>query len=284
MNTEIKLRPHQRNAIARSLYGGNTLLAHVVSSGKTFEMVTSAMESKRLGMCSKSLFVVPNHLTGQIGREFMQLYPSANIMVADKKDFEPRNRKRFIGKIATGEYDAAMGYLKNNGTIKNTDSERYNLSINSEAKVGEWLTFGGRGRVMCIVSNQSFVDYDGGYTSGIERAFYMMSNEHPFSTPYLQDGKTYGGTQALYLSGPKAGLPIVDTRNPFPDLYNGKNETTTNFLKGNVYVTLHLFEGLILSAHYSGQYWHRNIDNYNQLATCYTDLNRSNSVDRKSVV
>ncbi|WP_442899641.1 Eco57I restriction-modification methylase domain-containing protein [Eubacterium sp.] len=108
MNTEIDLRPHQRNAIARSLYGGNTLLAHVVGSGKTFEMVASSMESKRLGMCSKSLFVVPNHLTGQIGREFMQLYPSANIMVADKKDFEPKNRKRFIGKIATGEYDAVV--------------------------------------------------------------------------------------------------------------------------------------------------------------------------------
>ena len=108
MTTEIDLRPHQRNAIARSLYGGNTLLAHVVGSGKTFEMVASAMESKRLGMCSKSLFVVPNHLTGQIGREFMQLYPSANIMVANKKDFEPKNRKRFIGRIATGEYDAVV--------------------------------------------------------------------------------------------------------------------------------------------------------------------------------
>ncbi len=108
MTTEIDLRPHQRNAIARSLYGGNTLLAHVVGSGKTFEMVASAMESKRLGMCSKSLFVVPNHLTGQIGREFMQLYPSANIMVADKKDFEPKNRKRFTGRIATGEYDAVV--------------------------------------------------------------------------------------------------------------------------------------------------------------------------------
>ena len=108
MNTEIELRPHQRNAIARSLYGGNTLLAHVVGSGKTFEMVASAMESKRLGLCTKSLFVVPNHLTGQMGREFMQLYPSANIMVADKKDFQPKNRKRFIGKIATGEYDAVI--------------------------------------------------------------------------------------------------------------------------------------------------------------------------------
>ncbi len=108
MNTEIELRPHQKNAIARSLYGGNTLLAHVVGAGKTYEMVASAMESKRLGMCTKSLFVVPNHLTGQIGREFLQLYPSANIMVADKKDFQPKNRKRFIGKIATGEYDAVI--------------------------------------------------------------------------------------------------------------------------------------------------------------------------------
>ncbi|EJP18899.1 SNF2 family N-terminal domain protein [Peptostreptococcaceae bacterium AS15] len=108
MSADISFREHQKNAIARSLYGGNTLLAHVVGAGKTYEMVASAMESKRLGMCSKSLFVVPNHLTGQIGREFMQLYPSANIMVADKKDFEPRNRKRFIGKIATGEYDAVI--------------------------------------------------------------------------------------------------------------------------------------------------------------------------------
>lgn len=108
MSTDITLRPHQKDAIARVLYGGNTLLAHVVGAGKTFEMVASAMEAKRLGMCTKSLFVVPNHLTGQIGREFMQLYPSANIMVADKKDFEPKNRKRFIGKIATGEYDAVI--------------------------------------------------------------------------------------------------------------------------------------------------------------------------------
>ena len=108
MSTDILLRPHQKNAIARILYGGNSLLAHVVGAGKTFEMVASSMEAKRLGMCTKSLFVVPNHLTGQIGREFMQLYPSANIMVADKKDFEPKNRKRFIGKIATGEYDAVI--------------------------------------------------------------------------------------------------------------------------------------------------------------------------------
>ena len=108
INPEIQLRPHQLNAIARTLYGGNTLLAHVVGAGKTFEMVASAMESKRLGLCNKSLFVVPNHLTEQIGREFMQLYPGANIMVAKKKDFEPNNRKKFIGRIATGEYDAII--------------------------------------------------------------------------------------------------------------------------------------------------------------------------------
>ena len=108
INPEIQLRPHQLNAIARTLYGGNTLLAHVVGAGKTFEMVASAMESKRLGLCNKSLFVVPNHLTEQIGKEFLQLYPGANILVATKKDFEPANRKRFTGKIATGEYDAIV--------------------------------------------------------------------------------------------------------------------------------------------------------------------------------
>ena len=108
INPEIKLRTHQVNAIARSLYGGNTLLAHVVGAGKTFEMVASAMESKRLGLCNKSLFVVPNHLTEQIGKEFLQLYPGANILVATKKDFEPANRKRFTGKIATGNYDAIV--------------------------------------------------------------------------------------------------------------------------------------------------------------------------------
>ncbi|WXZ93086.1 DEAD/DEAH box helicase family protein [Fusobacterium nucleatum] len=108
INPEIKLRPHQLNAIARTLYGGNTLLAHVVGAGKTFEMVASAMESKRLGLSNKSLFVVPNHLTEQIGKEFLQLYPGANLLVATKKDFEPANRKRFTGKIATGEYDAIV--------------------------------------------------------------------------------------------------------------------------------------------------------------------------------
>lgn len=108
MNSGIILKDHQKNAVARTLYGGNSLLAHTVGAGKTFEMIASAMESKRLGMSSKALFVVPNHLTGQIGRDFMELYPGANIMVATKKDFQPKNRKRFIGKIATGDYDAVI--------------------------------------------------------------------------------------------------------------------------------------------------------------------------------
>lgn len=108
MNPEINLREHQRNAVAHTLYGGNTLLAHVVGAGKTYEMVASAMESKRLGLCQKSLFVVPNHLTEQWGTAFLELYPSANILVATKKDFEPKNRKRFTGRIATGDYDAVI--------------------------------------------------------------------------------------------------------------------------------------------------------------------------------
>ena len=108
MNPEITLREHQRNAVAHILYGGNTLLAHAVGAGKTFEMVAAAMESKRLGLCNKSLFVVPNHLTEQWAAEFLQLYPSANILVATKKDFETKNRKRFCGRIATGDYDAVI--------------------------------------------------------------------------------------------------------------------------------------------------------------------------------
>ena len=108
MNPEIELREHQKNAVAHILYGGNTLLAHAVGAGKTFEMTAAAMESKRLGLCTKSLFVVPNHLTEQWAAEFLQLYPAANILVATKKDFEMKNRKRFCGRIATGDYDAVI--------------------------------------------------------------------------------------------------------------------------------------------------------------------------------
>lgn len=108
MNPEIKLRPHQINAIAHIMYGGNTLLAHTVGAGKTFEMVAAAQESKRLGLCNKSLFVVPNHLTEQWASEYLQLYPAANILVATNKDFETKNRKKFCGRIATGDYDAVI--------------------------------------------------------------------------------------------------------------------------------------------------------------------------------
>ena len=108
MNPEIELREHQKNAVAHILYGGNTLLAHAVGAGKTFEMVAAAQESKRLGLCKKSLFVVPNHLTEQWAAEYLQLYPAANILVATKKDFETKNRKKFCGRIATGDYDAVI--------------------------------------------------------------------------------------------------------------------------------------------------------------------------------
>lgn len=108
MNPEIELRKHQKNAVAHILYGGNTLLAHEVGAGKTFEMVAAAMESKRLGLCQKSLFVVPNHLTLQWANEFLRLYPGANILVANKKDFETANRKKFCARIATGDYDAVI--------------------------------------------------------------------------------------------------------------------------------------------------------------------------------
>ena len=108
MNPEISLREHQRNAIAHVLYGHNTLLAHEVGAGKTFEMAAAAMESKRLGLCQKSLFVVPNHLTEQWASEFLHLYPNAKLLVTSRKDFEPGNRKTFCSRIATGDYDAII--------------------------------------------------------------------------------------------------------------------------------------------------------------------------------
>ncbi len=108
MNSSIKLKKHQKDAIMHTIFGGNTLLAHCVGAGKTYEMIASAMESKRLGLCNKSLFIVPNHLTSQTGTEFLKLYPNANILVADKKDFEEKNRKLFTSRIATGNYDAII--------------------------------------------------------------------------------------------------------------------------------------------------------------------------------
>ena len=108
MNSDITLKEHQKNAVARALYGGNALLAHCVGAGKTYEMITIAMEGKRLGLHHKSLFAVPNSLTEQMGRDFKKLYPAANILVATKKDFEPKNRKELFAKIATGEWDAVI--------------------------------------------------------------------------------------------------------------------------------------------------------------------------------
>ena len=108
MNSDITLKEHQKNAVARALYGGNTMLAHCVGAGKSYEMITIAMEGKRLGLHTKSLFAVPNSLTEQMGRDFKKLYPAANILVATKKDFEPKNRKELFAKIATGEWDAVI--------------------------------------------------------------------------------------------------------------------------------------------------------------------------------
>ena len=127
MNPEITLRKHQVNAIARILYGGNTLLAHEVGAGKTFEMVAAAMESKRLGLCNKSLFVVPNHIIEQFGKEFLQLYPSANILITTKKDFTTANRKKFCSRIATGDYDAII--------ISHSQFEKIPMSIERQATI-----------------------------------------------------------------------------------------------------------------------------------------------------
>jgi TonB-linked SusC/RagA family outer membrane protein len=162
----------------------------------------------------------------------------------------------------------SLSYLKDDGIIKNSDSERYSLTLNNETKVNDWLKLGGRARLMRKTTTDAY--------QGIERVIYMMANGHPFSTPYLQDGKTYGGTQTLYLSGEKAGQPIVDTRNPFPDLYNGQRQRINSFMKGNVYATIDFMKGLSLTTQYSGQYNMNNNDRYNQTAFCYTDLNGSN--------
>ncbi len=137
MNPEITLRKHQVDAIARILYGGNTLLAHVVGAGKTFEMVAAAQESKRLGLCQKSLFVVPNHLTEQWAAEYLQLYPSANILVATKKDFEAKNRKRFCGRIATGDYDAIIiGHSQFEKIPVSIERQRYLLEQQMDEIIG----------------------------------------------------------------------------------------------------------------------------------------------------
>ena len=127
MTPDIELKPHQKNAVAHVLYGDNTLLAHCVGAGKTFEMTAAAMESKRLGLCQKSLFVVPNHLTEQWASDFLRLYPGANILAATKKDFEPANRKKFCSRIATGDYDAVI--------IGHSQFERIPMSLERQERL-----------------------------------------------------------------------------------------------------------------------------------------------------
>ncbi|WP_417175298.1 DEAD/DEAH box helicase family protein [Adlercreutzia sp.] len=124
MNPEIELRPHQRNAVARILYGGNALLAHEVGAGKTFTMAAAAMELRRMGLCSKPMFVVPNHLTGQWASEWMRLYPAANLLVATKRDFERQNRKRFCARIASGDWDGVI--------IGHTQFEKIPVSVDRQ--------------------------------------------------------------------------------------------------------------------------------------------------------
>ena len=129
MTPDIELKDYQKNAVAHVLYGHNTLLAHCVGAGKTFEMVAAAMESKRLGLCQKSLFVVPNHLTEQWASDFLRLYPGANILAATKKDFQPANRKKFCSRIATGDYDAVI--------IGHTQFEKIPLSAERQVAIIE---------------------------------------------------------------------------------------------------------------------------------------------------
>lgn len=172
-----------------------------------------------------------------------------------------------MGNKTSNTY-VSINYLKQNGIVKNTDATRYGITVNNTTKINNFLDIGARIRYTRKISSQPY--------DGISRVIYMMANGHPFSTPYLQDGKTFGGTMALYLSGPKAGQPIVDTRNPFPDLYNGQNASTNNFVKGDFFATLNLAKGLKLTAQYNGQYRNQLSDRYNELHFCYTDLDLNN--------
>jgi TonB-linked SusC/RagA family outer membrane protein len=172
----------------------------------------------------------------------------------------------------------SLSYLSNEGTLRNTSSERYSLTINNETKIKEWLRIGARARL------QRREDLAPGYApassisasgSGVNRAFYLAGFGYPFATPFLEDGKTFGATQAIYLSGDLAGLPVVDTRNPFPDLYNGEATTLNNFFRGNVYATVDFTNWLHLTVNYSGQYTGNTLDVYNTPNYCYTGLDGS---------
>ncbi|MDR1919215.1 MAG: TonB-dependent receptor [Tannerellaceae bacterium] len=163
----------------------------------------------------------------------------------------------------------SLSYMANNGIMYQTSAERYSLNLNNETKINNWLRIGARARMQRRVNLEPA---GMGGTSGINRALYMVANGHPFAPPYLQDGKTFGASQAVYLSGERAGQAIVDTRNPFPDLYNGEQRTSNNFFRGNVFGTLTFMEGLALTANYSGQYTNNTRDRYNQPIYCYLDL------------
>mgnify|MGYP000968901315 CR=1 FL=1 len=162
----------------------------------------------------------------------------------------------------------SINYLKQEGIVKNTDSDRYGITVNNNMKINDKIDIGTKLIFTRKISNQPY--------EGIDRVIYLMANGHPFSTPYLEDGKTFGGTMALYQSGPRAGQPIVDTRNPFPDLYNGENRYTNNFVKANFSATYKMTDYLNLTAQYSGQYNNNTRDRYNELHFCYTDLELNN--------
>lgn len=196
-------------------------------------------------------------------------YPSTNYFdeVFRSSFTTQHNLSATVGSKKSTSY-ISLAYLQNDGIVKNTDSERYSLTLNNETKVSDRLKLGGRARIMRKTTTEPY--------EGINRVIYMMANGHPFTTPYLQDGKTFGGSQALYLSGDRKGQPIVDTRNPFPDLYNGERKSINTFMQGTAYASLDIIDGLILSAQYSGRYNNNNQDKYNQSAYCYTDLEGSN--------
>ncbi len=242
--------------------------------GRRFDLITDSPEYMRLWntafVNSGGSPLFPDNVINafETGNDPYK-YPSTNYLdeVFHSAFTTQHNLSINTGSKSTSNY-ISLSYLDQDGIYKNTSSNRIGLTMNNSTIVNKYITIGARGRFMRSVREEPY--------DGIDRVVYMMSNGHPFSTPYLQDGKTFGGTQALYLDGAKAGSPIVDTRNPFPDLYNGLNKRTNNFFKGNVFATINFMEGLTLTAQYSGQYNNNLRDRYNQMNFCYTDLEGSN--------
>lgn len=180
-----------------------------------------------------------------------------------RKGFQTQHTLSASGGSQASKSFLSMSYMKNDGTMKQTSAERYSLNLNNDTKINNWLTVGARARLQRRASDNPYL---------INNVHYQIMNGHPYATPYLQDGKTFGASQALYLSGDRAGQEITDTRNPFPELYNGKSRTENNFLRGNVYATASIIEGLTFSVNYSGQYSSRIRDRYNSLNWCYYSL------------